>query len=87
MSIATDMRDKYLAAETAILLGQSSEFNGRKLTMADLATIRAGRLEWERRAQAEANATSGASSPRFSAANFNDVEDRRLYPDGCGWAP
>lgn len=81
MSLATDMRDKYLAAESAILLGQATEFNGRKLTMANLPEIRAGRLEWERRAARESN---GSASPRFQQANFSDVDDAR-FPGACGW--
>lgn len=83
MSIATDMRDRYLAAETAILLGQSVKFGERMLTMANLPEIRAGRLEWERRAAAEARA---GASPRYSQANFSDTDDVRL-PGMCGWNP
>lgn len=77
MSTATDMRDAYLAAEQAILSGQSYEFSGRKLTLADLNEIRTGRLEWERRVQAEANSANKAASPRYSQANFGEDDWHR----------
>jgi hypothetical protein len=71
MSTATTMRDAYIAAETAILAGQSIEFQGRKLTRADLVEIRAGRQEWEQRARDEAAAAAGRSGPlRFTTADF-----------------
>lgn len=41
--------DSYLAAETAVLTGQSYEINGRKLARADLADIQAGITIWNRR--------------------------------------
>jgi hypothetical protein len=53
MSTATDMRDKYIAAEAAILTGQSYRWGDRYLTRADLAQVQAGRREWERKANAE----------------------------------
>jgi len=53
MTTATDMLDKYLAAEQAILEGKSVEFKGRKLGYEDLAEIRAGRMEWESRVKSE----------------------------------
>jgi hypothetical protein len=84
MSTATDMRDAYLAAEKALLLGQSYRFGDRMLTMANLPEIQKGRLEWERRANAEASAAAGASSPRFSVADFGSTDAGR-YPGGCGW--
>lgn len=39
----------YLAAETAVLTGQSYEINGRKLTRADLDSIQAGITAWNSR--------------------------------------
>ena len=60
MSTATDMLAAYLAAESAILQGQSITFQGRTLTRADLETIRRGRKEWEQRALAETAAASAA---------------------------
>lgn len=40
----------YLAAETAVLSGQSYELNGRKLTRANLAEIQQGIKIWNQRA-------------------------------------
>lgn len=57
MSTATDMRDKYLAAEEAILAGQTFTWGDRTLTRADLAQVQAGRREWQRAAAAEARST------------------------------
>jgi hypothetical protein len=54
MSTATDMRDKYIAAEAAILGGQSYRWGDRQLTRADLSMVQTGRREWERKANAEA---------------------------------
>lgn len=45
----------YLRAERELLEGgKDVQFNGRRVVMADLPQIRAGRLEWERRVSAEA---------------------------------
>lgn len=43
--------DAYLAAEAAVLAGQSYELNGRKLTRADLAAIQTGITIWNQRAK------------------------------------
>ena len=43
--------DAYLAAETAVLSGQSYELNGRKVTRADLASIQSGIKIWNTRAR------------------------------------
>lgn len=58
MSITTDMRDHYIAAEVAILGGQSYRWGDRFLTRADLVAVQNGRREWERKAIAEANGTN-----------------------------
>ncbi|MFY9261325.1 MAG: hypothetical protein WAO71_12560 [Gallionella sp.] len=42
---ATEMRDKYLAAELALLEGKEVSFGDRKLKMEDLPNIIAGRKE------------------------------------------
>lgn len=42
----------YLAAETAVLRGQSYELAGRRLTRADLTAIQAGVELWSTRAAA-----------------------------------
>ena len=60
MTIATDMLEKYIEAEVAVLEGRTVTFGGRTLSMADLNQIREGRQEWERRVQAES--TKGRSS-------------------------
>lgn len=62
MSQATDMRDAYIAAEIAVLKGQSYRFGERQLTRADLAEIRDGRREWESKVQAEVARAAGVSS-------------------------
>jgi hypothetical protein len=72
MSTATDMRDKYLAAEAAILGGQSVAWGDRTLTRANLAEVREGRAEWEAKVAAEARAAAGGG--RFRLADFS----------GCG---
>lgn len=41
----------YLAAETAVLSGQSYEINGRRVTRANLAEIQAGIKIWNERAK------------------------------------
>lgn len=62
MSQATEMRDAYVAAELAVLQGQSFRFGERVLTRADLVEIRAGRREWEARVAAETISAAGGSS-------------------------
>lgn len=42
---------EYLAAESAVLAGQSYELNGRKLTRANLAEIQTGIATWDKRAK------------------------------------
>lgn len=69
MSTATDMLAKYLAAESAVLKGQSFTLGGRQLTRANLPEIIAGRKEWERRVAQEQAAADGVDS-RFSVADF-----------------
>lgn len=74
MSTATDMRDKYLAAEVAILGGQSYRWGDRQLNRADLAMVQAGRREWERKALAEARAATGQQSgPGVRYANLSGL--------------
>lgn len=71
MSHATDMRDAYLAAELDLLKGKEVSFGDRRLRREDLAEIRAGRLEWERRVVAEQSAAAGISSLRTSVARMD----------------
>ncbi|UXY13858.1 hypothetical protein N8I74_11045 [Chitiniphilus purpureus] len=68
MSIATDMLDLYIQAEKDVLGGKSVEFNGRRLTLENLAEIRAGRVEWERRVAAE---RQPAGAPRLGGLSFS----------------
>jgi hypothetical protein len=68
MSIATDMRDAYLAAEKAVLNGQAYTWGDRTLTLANLKEIQAGRAEWEAKVAAEARAAAGYG--RFRYADF-----------------
>jgi len=74
MSEATDMQALYIAAEKAVLKGQSYSINDRTMTRADLKEIQAGRKEWERKVSAEQAASAGASST-FSLANFADATE------------
>jgi len=48
----------YLDAEAKILAGQSVEFNGKRLTLADLNMVQAGITTWNQRVQSLA-ATGG----------------------------
>ncbi len=66
MSTATEMLAKYLQAESAVLGGQSITFNGRTVSRADLAEIRKGRQEWEKKAQAE----EGVGAPSIGGKGF-----------------
>lgn len=73
MSTASDMRDLYIQAEQDILRhGQSSAFQGRSLTTADLPSIRAGRQEWETRAAIEAQSSATRRAGPAAVATFRD---------------
>lgn len=69
MTTATDMLAQYLAAESALMQGQEVTFDGRTLRRADLAEIRKGRLEWEKRVNAENSAKVGA--PTIGGLNYS----------------
>lgn len=56
--------DSYLAAEAAVLTGQSYEINGRKLTRADLADLQAGITLWNRRVGELSNRALGRGRSR-----------------------
>ncbi|MGB1560796.1 MAG: hypothetical protein ACPHN2_04780 [Sinimarinibacterium flocculans] len=66
MSTNSDLLTKYLAAEEAILDGQSYTHNGRSLTMADLRWVQAERKRLQRIVDVE-NGTGGGG---FKAATF-----------------
>lgn len=59
MSTASELLPLYVEAEKKILKGQSYEFGGRTLTMADLSDIRKERERLERRVNAETQAAKG----------------------------
>jgi hypothetical protein len=67
MSTASDLLALYLAAEAAILQGQSTRMGDRMLTMADLVEVRAERRDLERRVASEGS----GQSARHQLASFN----------------
>jgi len=67
MTIATDMLAAYLAAEAAVLSGKTVQFNGRIHAYEDLAEIRKGRFEWERRVANE----TGGGQPTFGGLSYS----------------
>lgn len=71
MSIATEMVAKYMEAEAALLLGKSVSFNDRTLTSENLAEIRKGRQEWERRAASESARGPTIGGLSYSVARFD----------------
>lgn len=71
---ASAMLAKYLEAEMAVLAGKSITFNGRSMTMENLAEIQKGRREWEQRVNQQAGRAAGRPSfggMPFSVASFN----------------
>lgn len=80
MSTATDMRDAYIAAEVAVLKGQTYRFGERQLTLANLPEIRAGRVEWEVRVATEQRiaARQRGGVIGFSVSGFNPGADGSL---------
>jgi len=60
----SDMVSLYMQAEMDLLAGKTVTLNGKTLAMEDLAEIRKGRHEWERRVHQEAR--RGPSLARFS---------------------
>lgn len=66
---AAEMLAKYLAAEAAVLQGQTIEFEGRKVGLSDLPSIRAGRKEWEQRVASERTRAAGA--PTIGGLGFS----------------
>lgn len=71
MSTASDMLAKYLTAEAAILEGKEARLGDRWLRMEDLAEVRKGRTEWERRVAAETASAAGAPSVQFLLARLD----------------
>lgn len=62
--------DSYLAAETAVLSGQSYEIAGRKLSRADLASIQTGISTWNARVITLINQAAGRSRSRTVVVGF-----------------
>ena len=62
--------DAYLAAETAVLTGQSYEIAGRKLSRADLDSIQTGIKTWNARVVTLSNQARGRSRSRTVVAGF-----------------
>ena len=60
----------YLAAETAVLTGQSYEIAGRKLSRADLDSIQTGIKTWNARVITLSNQARGRSRSRTVVAGF-----------------
>jgi hypothetical protein len=71
MTQASEMFALYIEAEKAVLSGKEMMLNGRKVVYEDLAMIRQGRMEWERKVQAESRVTSRKS--RFAVADFSKL--------------
>lgn len=61
------MRDRYLQAELELLDGKTVSWGSRTLTTEDLAEIRNGRKEWERRVAAQQR----RGKPSHSLATFS----------------
>ncbi|KRB18657.1 hypothetical protein [Rhizobacter sp. Root16D2] len=71
---ATTMLTAYLQAETDVLLGKEARLGDRVFRSEDLAEIRAGRQEWERRVAADRDRAFGAPTLgglRFSVARLD----------------
>ena len=60
----------YLAAETAVLTGQSYEIAGRKLSRADLDSIQSGITLWNSRVINLTNQSQGRSRARTVVVGF-----------------
>lgn len=68
-TLASTMVAAYLQAETEVLLGKEARLGDRVFRSEDLAEIRAGRLEWERRAATER--TNAAGVPTIGGLRFS----------------
>lgn len=70
LSIAQAKLDAYLAAETAVLSGQSYEIEGRKLVRANLREIQDGIDIWNQRVQRLSARAAGRSAAIVPRPNF-----------------
>lgn len=76
MTIATDILQRYLDAETAILAGQTVRFrdaagNDMTVTHANLIEIQQGRREWQRRVAGEQQQAAGGGTIRYQIPDFS----------------
>lgn len=78
------MRDAYVAAELAVLKGQSFRFGDRQLTRANLPEIIAGRKEWEQRVSTEAAKAAGQGPLSTYGADFSGGNS--CGSDSDGWS-
>lgn len=62
--------EAYLAAEDAVLTGQSYELAGRRLTRANLADIRQGIQDWNAKVQELTLKAGGSSRARAFSPGF-----------------
>lgn len=62
--------DAYLAAETAVLTGQSYEIAGRKLSRADLDSIQTGIKTWNARVVTLSRQSAGRSRARTVVVGY-----------------
>jgi Family of unknown function (DUF6148) len=60
----------YLAAETAVLTGQSYEIAGRKLSRADLSSIQSGITLWNSRVSTLSSQSQGRTRSRTVVVGF-----------------
>lgn len=70
LSQAESRLQSYLDAEEAILAGQTIEFNGRRLTRANLGEIQQGIDLWDARVKTLTNSASGRGRSRSIAPGF-----------------
>ncbi|MDN5939843.1 MAG: hypothetical protein L0H83_14450 [Salinisphaera sp.] len=75
MAITTEQRlDAYLDAEARILQGQSGNFDGDSLTLADLDVVRKEITRLQRQVSAEQRIAAGGGRARVALADFNDYD-------------
>lgn len=71
MPTAQAMYDAYLTAEVAVLQGKRVKMGDREVGLEDLAEIRKGRVEWERKRDIEAAQATGRSNPGIALADLS----------------
>lgn len=70
LAIAQARLDAYLAAEEAVLSGQSYEIEGRRLVRANLAEIQTGINIWDQRVKRLSARNAGRSAAIVPRPNF-----------------